>query len=377
MKRTFFVDLNKNGIMDYPGCRRRRANGRFKSPCEGDRTSGGKATKIKEQEFTVKDIYTNAATSPAGGVNQEFIDPDGKPCDALNMRKDCKPADAGDMQGGGLIHYLQQFCDTPASLYQVPVGKEDLQVPADFGAVTYPMPICSPAHGQNCTNYRGKARADFGSHGKGTWLQCQTNNCREGTKQSAAQGKFDTRLDKYVSSKSPSDAYTRPWYPLIGGDNGGGNNPSAVTVAWSNKGTKQAGLFNEDVMKNHWQSVKHGAMYAKGLVEAESTRSDGVTCLNGKYVYARKLEKKYFGHLPEHKRRPIVSTVREALNRNGPVASGQWACRYLGVACNANNCNNNGNGEVPGPFVVPKFVPTTTTTTTTIKREGRRRRRGQ
>ena len=63
-------------------------------------------------------------------------------------------------------------------------------------------------------------------------------------------------------------------------------------------------------------------MYAKARVESDSTRGEGVTCLNGKYVYARK---------DPDGSRPIVSTVREGLNRNGPVANNAWACRYMGL----------------------------------------------
>merc|ERR1719502_898127 len=78
------------------------------------------------------------------------------------------------------------------------------------------------------------------------------------------------------------------------------------------------------------------------MVEAEKGRANGVTCLNGKYVYAR---------LEADGSRPVVSTVREAYNRHGAHnRGGQWGCRYLGTHCNTNNCNNNGNGEVPGPY---------------------------
>jgi len=345
LKRTFFADLNKNGVVDYPQCRRRRTNSRLKSPC-GD----------KGNEFPIRDIYSSATiSSPAGGTNTEFVGADGKACDALNLRKDCKPAEATWRRAGDLIQYLSMFCDTPASLYQVPTDKGG-NVPDDFGAVTYPIPICNPAAGRNCTNYRALARADFGSHGKGSWLQCQTKSCREGTPPNAAQGVFNEGLDKYVWSKSPSDAYTRPWYPMIGGSNAG-TKPSAVNTQWTQKGTKAAGLFNNDILKNHYLMSEYGAnpgtVYANELMNREESREDGVTCLNGKYVYARK---------EKNGKRPIVSTVREGLNRNGPLANGNWACRYLGVACNANNCNNNGQGEVAGNFKPPKYTTTTTTT---------------
>lgn len=337
LKRSFFVDLNNNGIVDYPQCRRRRSVPGSKSPC-GD----------KGNEFPVRDIYSpNRIASPAGGTNREFEDADGNACDPLNMQKGCKPSDAGWRRGGSLIDYLSKFCDIPSALYQVPV--QNGKVPEDFGAVTYPLPICDPWKGKNCTNYRAKARADFGAHGKGTYLQCQTKNCREGTKPSAAQGVFNTNVDKYVWSKSPSDAYTRPWYPMIGGSKEG-SKPSAAPTKWTMKGTLASGIFNQDILKNHWMSSNPGAKYAKALVEADGTRDDGVTCLNGKYVYARKMA---------DGKRPIVSTVREGFNRNGPLANGQWACRYLGVHCNANNCNNNGNGEVAGPFQEPKIAKKT------------------
>jgi hypothetical protein len=340
-KRTWFTDINKNGIIDYTDC---KTNGRT-SPC-------GKAGR----EFQIKDIYTPATVySPAGGANQEWVGSDGKACDALAMRKDCKPAEASWRRGGNLIEYLSKFCDTPTSLYKVPIDSTG-KVPNDFGAVTYPLPICNtPDMPGNCTNYRAKARADFGHLGKGSWLQCQTKNCREGTPPNAAQGIFNDQLDKYVASKSPSDAYTRPWYPMIGGSEAG-NKPSAVSKKWTQMGSAASGLFNNDMLKNHWivDRRNEGMVYAKSLVTREGKREDGVTCLNGKYVWARE---------EPNGKRPIVSTVREAFNRNGPVAAnGQWACRYMGVACNANNCNNNGNGEVPGPMVATKIQTTTTTT---------------
>jgi hypothetical protein len=289
------------------------------------------------------------------------VDQSGEPCDALNMEKTCKPAEAGWRAPGSspLIKYLTTFCNTPASLYQVPIDPGTGQVPADFGDVTYPMPICDPNskdEKKRCSNYRAKARADFGKHRKGSWLQCQTSNCREGTNKSAAQGMFNENVDKYVYSKSPADAYTRPWYPVVGGSQDG-TTPNGVPKKWTMKGTQASGLFNQDVLTNHWTWTENpGTNFAKSYVEAESQREDGVTCLNGKYVYTRKGTKFNGG------KRLIVSTIREALNRNGPLANGQWACRYLGVHCNANNCNNNGNGEVAGPFVEPKVYTTTTTT---------------
>jgi hypothetical protein len=281
------------------------------------------------------------------------VDKAGKPCDALRIHKDCKPAEAEWRQGGALIEHLSKFCDTPASLYQVPVNNGG-KIPEDFGAATYPMPICDPWRGKNCTNFRAKARADFGYHGKGSYLQCQSKTCREGTKPNAAQGEFNQNADKYVWSKQPADAYTRRWYPLIGGSKDGAK-PSGVPTKWTMKGTLASGIFNQDVLKNHWTNRNAGAVYAKSLVEQEGAREDGVTCLNGKYVYARKRN--------TAGKRLIVATVREALNRNGPMTqNGQWSCRYLGVHCNANNCNNNGAGEVAGPFVPPKIATTTTTT---------------
>jgi len=340
-KRTFFADLNGNGIVDFPQCRRRRSVRGSKSPC-GDREG--------VNEFPLRDIHSSTTANPAGGVNHEFVDKDGNPCDALNMKEGCKLAYAEWRRGGQLIDYLASFCETGASLYQVPVS-QDGKVPAEFGAVTYPMPICG-YKGFNCTNYRANARADFGSHGKGTYLQCQSKSCREGTKPSAAQGVFNENVDKYVWSKSPSDAYSRPWYPMIGGSNDG-KKPSGVPAKWTMKGSAESGLFNQDILKNHWTSTNEGAKYAKSRVELDGKRVDGVTCLNGKFVYARQMPNVNYQAGP----RPIVSTVREAFNRNGPLNSGQWACRYLGVHCNSNNCNNNGMGEVPGPFVPPKMKP--------------------
>merc|ERR1719313_1534717 len=243
----------------------------------------GSACENSGREFPLRDIYAHAATSPAGGVNTEFEDEStGKACDALNMKKSCKPAQAKWRRGGNLIEYLSKFCDTEAALYKVPVDGAG-QVPGDFGAVTYPMPICGTGTSRsNCSNYRASARADFGGHGKGSWLQCQTKNCREGTPPSAAQGVFNENLDVYVWSKSPSDHYTRPWYPQIGGTSDG-NKPAGVPSKWTMKGTRESGIFNQDVLKNHWMSgrINPGTNYAKSIVEQESTREDGVTCLNG------------------------------------------------------------------------------------------------
>merc|ERR1719181_1424168 len=111
---------------------------------------------------------------------------------------------------------------------------------------------------------------------------------------------------------------------MIGGSNDG-SKPSSVPTKWTQMGSLASGILNQDVLKNHWSSTNPGAKYARSIVEQESSRDDGVTCLNGKYVYARKMA---------DGSRPVVSTIREALNRNGPLAeNGQWACRYLGVHC--------------------------------------------
>jgi hypothetical protein len=337
--RSFFVDLNGNGLMDYPECRRRRTSG------AAHRRRGQGSCTEKGNEFTLRDIYAQGRIyNPAGGINYEFVDKDGKPCDILRLKHDCKPADAGTKQEGALAMELSKFCDVPAALYQVPV-QADGKVPADFGAVTAPMPIWG--YNQKAMNFRAKARAEFGSMGHGTYLFCQDEKCTNGNHPHASQGQFTGIKDEAVfSSKEGDNVIKSRFYPQVGGSTSGAV-PSSVNTRWTQAGTQASGNFNTDILKRYRTSTNQGSMYAKDRVWMDSTRGEGVTCLNGKYVYARKN--------PDGSR-PIVSTVREALNRNGPTTqNGQWACRYVGVHCNANNCNNNGNTEIAGPFVEPKI----------------------
>lgn len=338
-ERTFFADLNGNGIMDYPECRRRRTGN------QPHRRRGVAQCTDKGNEFALRDIYAqNNVYSPAGGINYEFVDKNGNQCDILKLKHECKPADAGDLQEGYLARYLSKFCDVPAALYQVPVNASG-HVPADFGAVTAPMPF--RGYGQKWTNYRAAAVAEFGAVGKGTRLFCKpgTKKC-EGNEALAVQGDFRGIKEESVFSGAEADNVVKSrFYPQVGGSTNG-NVPSAINTRWTQAGTQASGDFNNDVMERYRASTNPGTLYAKDRVWADSTRGEGVTCLNGKYVYARK---------EKDGSRPVVSTIREGFNRNGPLANGAWACRYVGVHCNANNCNNNGNTEIAGPFVEPKI----------------------
>lgn len=338
-ERTFFADLNGNGIMDYPECRRRRTGNAV------HRRRGVAQCTDKGNEFPLRDIYANGrVAAPAGGVNFEFVDSKGNQCDILKLKHECKPADAGDLQEGYLARYLAKFCDVPAALYQVPVNASG-HVPADFGAVTAPLPF--RGYGQKWTNYRATAVAEFGAIGKGTKLFCKpgTKKCL-GNEPMAVQGQFNGIAEESVFSGSEDDNVVKSrFYPQVGGSTAG-NVASAVPTRWTQAGTQASGDFNNDVLERYRTSTNPGTLYATERVWADSTRGEGVTCLNGKYVYARK---------EKDGSRPVVSTVREGLNRNGPLANGAWACRYVGVHCNTNNCNNNGNTEIPGPFVEPKM----------------------
>jgi hypothetical protein len=319
LDRSFFTDLNGDGLMNYKD-----------------------GVSVQGNEFPLRDIYAQSRIySPAGGINTEFIDKDGNACDIFKLKQECKPADAGDKEEGALVNYLAKFCDVPAALYQVPVQK-DGKVPADFGAVTFPMPI--RGYGAKSTNYRAQARAEFGKMGNGTFLFCQPgmNDCK-GNPPLAVQGVFNGIEDERVWSAG--DVLKAKFYPQTGGSTAG-NIPSVVNTKWTQAGTLASGVFNNDILVRYRRSKNEGTLYAKDRVQMDRHRREGVTCLNGKYVYARK---------NKDGSRPIVSTVREALNRNGPLANGQWSCRYVGVHCNANNCNNNGNTEVAGPFVEPKI----------------------
>lgn len=121
------------------------------------------------------------------------------------------------------------------------------------------------------------------------------------------------------------------------------NAPSVVNAPWLDPNNRQFGRIENSFQQRAAASKSKGAQYMNALVQEESGRSDGVTCLNGKYVWAKK---KADGT------RPIVSTVREAYNARGPnQAQGNWACRYMGVHCNTNNCNNQANTEVADTYV--------------------------
>jgi len=130
----------------------------------------------------------------------------------------------------------------------------------------------------------------------------------------------------------------------IGGNAAGA--PSAVTASWTTPGQKDFGVVeNSFAGKGAFgaASKSKGATFMKALIQEETGRANGITCLNGKFVWAK---------LKADGTRPIVSTVREALNARGPnQANGQWACRYLGAHCNTNNCNNNANTEVADTYV--------------------------
>jgi len=336
VQRSFFADMNDDGKADYAECRRRRTNNswrRRRGPTEPECTEKGK-------EFAIRDIQSRTDTVPAGGINYEFIGPDGKACDVLNMKESCKPADAGDNHEGSLVNFLAKFCDTGAALYKVPVDSSG-NVPADFGAVANPMPIFT--FNQKAFNYRARARAHFGS-GKMDGVDLFAKG-----KAMAVQGEFKGLADETLTiSKAGNDRthVQSKFYPHVGGTTAG-TVPSAVPTKWTQAGTRESGIFNQDVITRYRRSTNPGTLYAKERVMMDSQRKEGVTCLNGKYVYVRKMK---------DGSRPVVSTVREAFNRDGPIAANaNWACRYVGVHCNANNCNNNGNTEIAGPFVEPKI----------------------
>jgi len=338
LERSFFTDMNNNGIMDYPACSDAGA------PNQAHRRRGKKECTNNGMEFPLRDITSpNRISSPAGGANHEWVDTDGSACDPLHLKKTCKFADAGNLYHGSLANELAKFCDVSSALYQVPLHANGT-VPTDFGDVTYPMPI--HGFGGKWTNYRANAKAEFGAMGAGTTLFCKAGEKCPGNPAMAVQGIFYGIKDETVWSTNETDNVLKArFYPTVGGSKAGAI-PSAVPTKWTQAGSLASGVFNNDVMTRYRRSTNEGTLYAKSRVESDSRRGEGVTCLNGKYVYARKMK---------DGSRPIVSTVREAFNRNGPLADGQWACRYMGVHCNANNCNNNGQTEVAGPFVEPKI----------------------
>lgn len=140
------------------------------------------------------------------------------------------------------------------------------------------------------------------------------------------------------------------------------NEHSVVPFEWCDRQNPASGVFNSHVTATYINAAAHmpGNLSAEiqakidakikaavRMVESEDGRGSGVTCSNGKYVYIREAE---------DGSRPIVSTIREGYNRDGPRPSrGSFGCRYIGVFCNDNNCNNNGNQDVPGPFDVYSY----------------------
>lgn len=119
--------------------------------------------------------------------------------------------------------------------------------------------------------------------------------------------------------------------------------PSAVPTKWLDKGQKAFGVLEKSFQDRAPNSQTKGAKYLRDLISSEEGRADGITCLNGKYVWAKR---------SKDGSRPVVSTVREGFNVRGPAAdTGAWACRYMGVHCNTNNCNNNAQTEVADTYV--------------------------
>eukprot|EP00931_Biecheleriopsis_adriatica_P045037 TRINITY_DN2580_c0_g1_i1.p1 TRINITY_DN2580_c0_g1~~TRINITY_DN2580_c0_g1_i1.p1 ORF type:complete len:1065 (+),score=225.78 TRINITY_DN2580_c0_g1_i1:94-3195(+) len=329
--KSFFTDFDGNGIVALANCNKEAIQ---RGSCTLAKHDEGDAEEFALRDFTARRWNNNSQVAvPAGGVNLEFVDPFGKVCDALNLGTDCLPADAGTKQGEELTSFLASFCDTPASLYAVP--SDNGKVPEGFGQVKSPLPHMPIG------NFRSDARANFGRLGNGTWLFCQDGRCDAAYPASAAQGVFGRGI---VTSSSPSDLF-KGNFDLIAGGAPNMETPSAVPSEWLDQRNSAAGIFNKDVADRFADTAGLSAQVraAVSMVTAEGGRTQGVTCLNGKYIYIRELA---------DGSRPVVSTVREGLNRQGPrPINGPWACRYLGVYCNAGNCNNNGNTDVPGPFV--------------------------
>jgi len=346
----WFADLNGNGILDTPTCRRRRTSQlphrrRNYSPC----TENG-------NEPVVTDIVTPPTkyfSAPAGGINFEFMDGDGNVCDPLTMGASCRQSDAGGRSGDDLTEFLGKFCGTPSALYKMPLDANGAP-PKGYGDVYDPPVGPNLANGGN---FRNVARADFGAAGNGAWLFCQGGVCANSKTINAVQGS----LSSDVTVEPDNGTFKGTFKPMVGGGVNTGANmvdgeAKAVPKMWTEMTDVAGGIWQRDILNRFSSSVSAAAKWARKVVMAEKGRQKGVTCLNGKFVYAREM--------PDGKM-PVVSTVREAYNRHGPLKSGQWACRYMGVVCNTNNCNNNGQGEVPGPFQEPP-VPKTTTTTTTM-----------
>jgi len=339
-----------DGIIALPGCSQTSIE---RGDCTLANHSEGEAEEFGLRDFQSKRWLTGNKVPrlavPSGGVNTEFVN-SGKPCDPLNLNLGCKPADATGYAGEGLTRLLASFCDTPASLYKVP--SENGKVPEGFGKVERPLPLLDGS------NYRAYARANFGRLGNGTWLHCMGGVCNESHPAPAAQGMLNP--NEMVTSSSPSGLFEG--FSIMVGGASSKDQPSVVPVEWYDQNNSAFGIFNKHVADTYMSGAtvvtqnlsavmqaKIGAKInaAMNMVTAEEGRRYGVTCSNGKYVYARKAADGSW---------PVVSTIREGYNRDGPRRNrGSFGCRYMGVFCNNNNCNNNGNKDVPGPFKVYSY----------------------
>jgi len=342
---TFFTDVDMDGIIALPDCRQHSID---RGDCIFANYSEGEPEEFGLRDFQSKRWFSRQGLPylaiPSGGVNTEFLGADGRPCDALNLDAGCRPADATGYAGEDLTKLLVSFCDTPASLYKVP--SENGKAPEGFGKVEMPLPLL------NGSNYRAYARANFGRSGNGTWLHCPGGRCAASNPAPAAQGILDP--EELVASSSPSGLFSG-FSIMIGGATNM-SQPSVVPVEWYDKTSRAFGIFNKHVVDTFGSGVvdtgNHSAAIqakidakieaALDMVAAEESRGSGVTCSNGKYVYVRQ---------GADGSRPVVSTIREGYNRDGPRRDrGSFGCRFLGVFCNDNNCNNNGDQDVPGPF---------------------------
>jgi len=223
------------------------------------------------------------------------------------------------------------------------VPSENGKSPEGFGKVEMPLPLLDGS------NYRAYARANFGRSGNGTWLHCPGGVCANPAP--AAQGMLDP--DELVSSSYPSSLFKG--FSIMVGGAANMSQPSVVPMEWYDKTSRAFGIFNKHVADNFGSGVIDGNHSAEiqgkieakiqaalNMVAAEAGRQFGVTCSNGKYVYVRQAADGSW---------PVVSTIREGYNRDGPRRDrGSFGCRFLGVFCNNNNCNNNGDQDVPGPF---------------------------
>jgi len=346
---TFFTDFDMNGIVALPNCRQHSVD---RGDCTFANYSEGEPEEFGIRDFQSKRWFSRQGLPymavPSGGVNTEFIK-NGKPCDALALESDCVPADATGYAGEDLTKLLASFCDTPVSLYKVPA--ENGKAPKGFGKVEMPLPLL------NGSNYRAYARANFGRSGNGTWLHCAGGRCNASHPAPAAQGKLDPR--ELVASSSPSGLFKG--FSIMLGGAANMSEPSVVPVEWYDQKNRAFGVFNKHVAETYGtgdvdlgkhpeviqQKVEAKIQSALKMVSAENGRQYGVTCSNGKYIYARQAADGSW---------PVVSTIREGYNRDGPRRDrGSFACRYLGVFCNNNNCNNNGDQDVPGPFTVYSY----------------------